>query len=216
MYHTVNRVHNSSADFADSLLILRRNADEVGLNDWIGLLKSGQINAAEMIYGFIYSEEYIGRKLSSADTVEILYRVMPGRNSDAKGKADWVKVPEDGYSCVKVINGFSKSAEFTNLCKEYGIQPGSVEADPIPEGKRAKIEAFVDRCYSALLGRETDAASLKDWSDAPEKGTASAAEIIDGIVNSAEYAHKKIHARAIGYQALQSNAGPGAGCQGPG
>lgn len=58
---------------------------------------------------------------------------------------------------------------------------------PEPENK---IEAFVTRCYTVILGRKPDEAGLKAWAKALENGEAQASQIIDGFVNSPEFLNK--------------------------
>ncbi len=110
-------------------LILKRGADEEGLNTWVTNLKEGTRTASEIIYGFMYSSEYTGRGMSNSATVEILYRVMLNRGSDSTGKTDWLNRLSNGENVVAIINGFCGSQEFIGLCKEYGIEPGSVKTE---------------------------------------------------------------------------------------
>ena len=78
----------------------------------------------------------------------------------------------------------SETGEQPKTDKQSESQPDPAKADPEPADK---VEAFVTRCYSLILGREPDVEGLKGWSDALKSGAATAAQIIDGFVRSPEY-----------------------------
>ncbi len=164
-------------------LILNRGADAAGLENWVSTLMDGSRSASEIIYGFMYSGEFTGRNLSSGDAVEILYQAMLNRGSDAAGKETWVNKLSDGYDYVDIINGFCGSGEFTALCNEYGITPGSVVLD----NDYDKVAAFVKRCYRLILKRGADEEGLNTWVSNLKQGTRTASEIIYGFMYSNEY-----------------------------
>ena len=175
-------------------LILNREPDEAGLQSWSGALAAKSATAAQIIDGFIRSDEFTNRKLSDEAKVDILYKTMLNRAADAGGKAGWVDALSKGYTLQHIINGFCGSAEFKALCQKYGIEPGTVEASaPVDANTpRGKIEAFVKRCYQLILNRTADDSGLKGWSDALEGRTAAAAQIIDGFVRSPEYINRSL------------------------
>ena len=108
-------------------VILGRSPDAGGLDYWSEELLSGRKAAAEIIHGFMESDEFHGKNLSREDTVETLYRAMLDRGSDADGKAHWVGKLESGEPVRAIINGFCNSVEFRGICSRYGIIPGSVK-----------------------------------------------------------------------------------------
>ncbi len=107
-------------------IILDREADPSGMQTWFNELKSRRKAAAEIIDKFVNSPEFSGKRYSYSDSVEILYKAMLGRGSDAAGKANWVKKLNAGQPFAVVINGFCVSKEFTGICASYGIKPGNV------------------------------------------------------------------------------------------
>ena len=107
-------------------IILDREADPSGMQTWYEQLSSGKRAAAEIIDRFVNSPEFSGKNYNSSDSVEILYKAMLGRGSDAAGKANWVGKMDAGQPFAVVINGFCVSKEFTGICASYGIKPGSV------------------------------------------------------------------------------------------
>ena len=107
-------------------IILDREADPSGMQTWYEQLSSGKKAASEIIDRFVNSPEFSGKNYSHSDSVEILYKAMLGRGSDAVGKANWVGKLDAGQPFAVVINGFCVSKEFTGICASYGIKPGSV------------------------------------------------------------------------------------------
>ena len=105
--------------------IFNREADEGGLNHWTGKLQSGT-TASEIIKGFVYSAEFANAKFSNEDYVEIMYKTLLGRASDAAGKADWVNRLNQGQSRDDILRGFVYSPEFSKMCAEYGIVVGTI------------------------------------------------------------------------------------------
>jgi hypothetical protein len=107
-------------------LCLNRGADVEGLNNWTKALNSQTQDGAHVAYGFFFSKEFLGRNLSNADYVEVLYKVLLGRGSDPAGKADWVKKLDGGTGRMDVFRGFVHSQEFDKICADYGIVRGTI------------------------------------------------------------------------------------------
>ena len=174
-------------------IILGREADEGGMNTWFNELQSGRKAASEIIDSFVRSQEFQNKNYSKADSVEILYKAMLGRPSDAAGKADWVSKLEAGQPLAAVINGFCGSAEFKAICDSYGITPGSVNVieQPAPAADDEKIRAFVARCYKIILGRDADEGGMNTWANELKSQRKAAAEIIQSFVYSQEFQNKR-------------------------
>ena len=100
-----------------------------------------------VVEGFFNSYEYKGKGNSNADTVEILYNLLLGRNSDPGGKAAWTTLLDGGTPLADVINGFLGSQEFTNHWDAETFKPST----------------FVTNCYNIILGRDPDPAGYKSW-----------------------------------------------------
>lgn len=103
-------------------LCLGRKADEDGLNAWCNQILTGANTAKEAAYGFVFSSEFINKKLSDEDYVKTLYRVFMDRESDPDGLNAWVRVLKSGKSREHVFNGFADSSEFRKICDDYGIK----------------------------------------------------------------------------------------------
>ena len=179
-------------------VILGRSPDAHGLEDWTGQLATGKKTAAEIIDGFIGSNEFQSRHYNNDQVVETLYNAMLNRGSDANGKQYWVSKMNAGSSYKEIINGFCGSIEFRMLCSQYGITPGSVKvptsntAQVSTGADIAKITAFVTRCYRVILGREPDQGGLSDWTNQLAAGKKNASEIIYGFMASNEFRNKRL------------------------
>ncbi len=112
-------------------IILNREPDEGGMKTWFDELQSHRKAASEIIDQFVNSPEFKRKELTKGDSVEILYKAMLGRGSDAPGKANWVSKLLSGQPYAAVINGFCVSPEFKAICAAYGIEPGTVKVETL-------------------------------------------------------------------------------------
>ncbi|MEG1323142.1 MAG: DUF4214 domain-containing protein, partial [Ruthenibacterium sp.] len=101
--------------------LLDRGGEEEGLNTWCREILKKTRTPKEVASGFVFSNEFIGRKFDDATYVEYLYRTFMGRDSDVGGKAMWVKYLKDGHSREEVFNGFADSAEFADIVNSFGL-----------------------------------------------------------------------------------------------
>ncbi len=177
-------------------IILARDAEAAGLNDWTNQLVSGQKNGADVAEGFVLSTELKNKNISDEEYVERMYLTFLGRASDAGGKADWTKKLRQGYSRRFVAAGFVNSQEFTNICNQYGITRGTLTADDSRSDENlhvdeTKVSDYVDSLYSNILKRSADAAGKNDWVNRIKNHEMSAAEVARiGFFTSPEYLNK--------------------------
>ena len=169
-------------------VILGRRADGGGLKDWAHKLLSGAAGGANIVDEFVKSEEFQGQGNSNKKVVEILYKAMLGRSPDAAGLADWTAKLDNGESVRSIIQGFSVAGEFLNICRAYGIQPGTIviHASEINQG----VTDFVKRCYREGVGREADPGGLNDWCGKILNGTLTPAQVALGFVVAPECVNK--------------------------
>ena len=179
--------------FVDRLytIFLNRNAESAGLADWTNRLISGTATSAEIVYGIAASPEFGSKGLTNDEIVERMYLAMLDRPSDAAGKQYWVNGLNSGMTVNGIINGFSGSQEFANICAEYGIKAGivtNVEA----RDKNCGLTAFTARMYTKALGRSYDVAGLNDWTNRYITGKAKIWDIAYGFIFSQEFLDKKL------------------------
>ena len=143
-------------------VVLGREADPDGLEDWVNRLTLGTASAVDIVQGFLCSDEYNNKGKSNGEIVTDCYNAMLGRNPDEDGYNDWVSRLDSGMSVNAIFAGFVGSQEFGNLCASYGISPGTY---PLNEARdqNAGVTAFVSRLYTQALGRGYDATGLNDW-----------------------------------------------------
>jgi len=100
---------------------LSRSPDQGGLDYWTDMLLKGA-SGSSVARGFVFSRELTNKNLSDADYVEVLYKTLMGRGSDASGKAYWMNQLRNGASRQAVFNGFANSREFGQICQTHGIK----------------------------------------------------------------------------------------------
>lgn len=161
-------------------LILGRESDPAGAADWSGKLLDGEISAAEMIHGFVYSQEFINAGLTDDRKIEIMYSVMLDRTPDEEGREHWLSLLDEGAEMDDIIAGFCGSQEFMGICSRYGIEAGTVN------GTDYKTGGFVERCYQLVLGRGADGYGKKYWVDYLHEEGNYADEVLYGFVFSPE------------------------------
>lgn len=173
------------------VLILDREPDAPGFEAWCNQLKSGNNTGAELIYGFVWSDEFKNRNFSDDEYVTILYRAILGREPDAEGKADWLGILNEGFSRLMVCSQFVDSQEFKNMCAESGIVAGHIPLMNIVD-KNQQIARFVNRLYELVLGRKSDRTGLEDWTRVLAEQNQTAAHVVEGFVKSPEFLEKNL------------------------
>ena len=181
------------SEFVDRLynIILDRPAESAGLADWTNALIYGENTSADIVYGLANSDEFKNKGLSNDEVIERMYLAMLGRGSDASGKADWLSAMANGCTVNGIINGFSGSQEFANVCAGYGISAGSIsscEARDI----NVNLTAFVSRMYTKALDRAYDVSGLNDWTGDYLAGKATADKIAYGFILSDEFVNRNL------------------------
>ena len=177
-------------------LSLEREADEDGLDHWVTQLKSGESSGAEMVNGFLVSDEFRDKQKTDEEVVTILYRVMLNREPDEAGLANWLSHLNNGMSIQFVVNGFSTSPEFGGICTVYGVEPGSVPLTE-PRDQNPQITAFVNRSYRYALLRKGEPGGLNDWTRDLLNKTKTPQQVAHGFVFSEECTGRGLDNRAF-------------------
>lgn len=102
---------------------LDRQPDQDGLNKWVDSLLDGTKTGADVAKGFIFSAEFTEKNYNNETFVTILYRAFFDREPDSAGFNSWVSNLNKGTSRQAVVDGFTHSQEFADLCSAYGILP---------------------------------------------------------------------------------------------
>ena len=187
-------------DFVKRLytLVLGRECDDDGLKFWSGDLSAKRNTGICTAYGFFTSEEYTSKNKTDEEYIEDLYKAILGRDSDADGKSYWVGVLKDQTSLNgskkarnDIFGGFSLSPEFTNICENYNIIRGDFYPDK-DMYSTVKVNLFINRLYSIVLGRDCDTDGLTYWTTNLLNGTMTGKEVAGEFFLCKEYADKKV------------------------
>lgn len=134
LYHKATKPSDNALSFVSRLYAycLNRAPEEKGLQYWSLALTNLEKTAAEAANLFFTSEEYINFKTPNYSFVNALYATFMDRNSDSAGLEYWVSQLISGVSREAIIKKFAESPEFTALCKQYGIERGTLPQPPAP------------------------------------------------------------------------------------
>ena len=142
--------------------ILSREPEMQGLTNWVQQLVSKKKTAAEVALGFTCSDEFKNKNTSNEEYVKLLYSTILGRSADAAGLANWVKLLENGLSRNYVLNGFTQSTEFKNMCASYDIIAGKVTLTENRD-KNAALTQYINNAYKQIYGRNATTSELNSW-----------------------------------------------------
>ena len=88
------------------------------------VLSDGSWTAERVAWGFVFSEEYLHKNTTNDQYVRMLYRLYMDREPDADGYNTWMgMLRRQEMSREQVMEGFSRSKEFRNICARYGMTP---------------------------------------------------------------------------------------------
>lgn len=121
-------------------LVLDRQPDRSGFNNWVRQLADGTNGGADLARGFFNSAEFINRGMNNSAFIDTAYRAFFDRQADSGGKANWLALLSGGATRQQVLDGFIFSQEFADLATSFDI---SVEVVPFdPQDETFKFAAF--------------------------------------------------------------------------
>lgn len=102
---------------------LGRGYDINGLNDWCNRIVDKKMSVTEVATtGFFHSQEFKNRNLSNEEYIKVLYRTFLDREYDSAGLYYWLNNLNSGaMTRDQILLGFSNSAEFAKMMKDYGL-----------------------------------------------------------------------------------------------
>ena len=119
---------------------LGRIGDKGGQEYWVNGLLKGELQGSACAANFIRSQEYRDKDLSEVEYIKNLYVAMMGREYDNDGLSYWLSRSENGLSDDGILSGFVYSAEFNDICNDYGIVPGSIATEKVVSKKNSVCE----------------------------------------------------------------------------
>ncbi|MBO4496035.1 MAG: DUF4214 domain-containing protein [Clostridiales bacterium] len=106
---------------------LGREAEEGGLKYWSLALTNLEQTGCSAAKEFFTSAEFVNFKLKYDEYVRRLYTTFMGRDPEASEIAYWVGEIKAGRQTKDTVMAFfGQSEEFTNICKQYGIDRGMI------------------------------------------------------------------------------------------
>lgn len=176
-------------------IALIRDGEKEGLEDWIDRLDTKKESAAEVAWGFFFSDEFLNKNYTDEQYIELLYLTMFGRESDGAGKRYWLECLENGVSREYIYRGFAESPEFTGLCGDFGIERGFVDLNQYRD-QNIEATGFIARLYTQMLGRSFDDDGIEYWCQEYLGEDSSIEEIAaDGFLHSKEFKNQNLSNR---------------------
>ena len=172
--------------------ILNREADAEGMEDWNDLLINGEKTAAEVIKGFVKSEEFQTRSMTDTAYIETLYEAILGRTADREGLEAWKGVINSGSTRMKVLQGLIGSRELKKVCEEMGVEVGKFTSTEYLDVHHNEA-AFIARLYANCLDRVYDIESLNVWVKALVDGKTNATDAVRGFFFSDEMEGRELN-----------------------
>ncbi len=169
-------------------VMLGRTPDPTGLSNWTQKLLSGEETAAEVIRGFVFSQEYLNKNTSNEEYVTMLYHTLMNREPDEAGLASWC---EKASMCSRtfLLRGFVQSSEFSALCESYAVQRGNILLTENRD-RHPGMTGYITNLYRESLGREPDSAGLNNWTGLVLDGDKTLSEVILNFLGSTEFMEK--------------------------
>ncbi len=128
-YHKATRASDNAIRFATRLYTccLGRDAEDGGLKYWSLALTNLEQTGAAAALQFFESEEFLGLDMSERAFVEKLYATFMDRVCTDDGVNYWSGELKAGRQTRhSVLVFFAQSEEFTKICKQYGIERGTI------------------------------------------------------------------------------------------
>ena len=170
---------------------LGRAGDAEGINYWVGEINGKKRTGVDVVYNFIFSEEYTNQKTSDEKFVNDLYTMFMGRPADQSGYDYWCGQLKEGKTRKDIFTGFANSQEFYETCVKYGITAGFY-TDTVPLSQLSNINLFVARMYETTLGRLGDPGGQKYWTEGLASGELTGIGCAVNFIQSKEYTSKNL------------------------
>ncbi|MBR2749843.1 MAG: DUF4214 domain-containing protein [Clostridiales bacterium] len=119
----------SALSFATRLYIccLGRAPEQGGLDYWALALTNLEQTGCSAAKEFFTSAEFVNLKLQDDAYIERLYTTFMDRQPEASEIAYWAgEIKKGTQTRASVLAFFGSSEEFTNICKKYGIDRGTI------------------------------------------------------------------------------------------
>ena len=123
------RASKNAINFATRLYTccLGRTAEDGGLKYWSLALTNLEQTGCSAAKEFFTSTEFVNLKLKDDEYVKRLYKTFMDREPEAGEVSYWTgEIAKGTQTRSSVLASFGQSEEFTNICKKYGIDRGTI------------------------------------------------------------------------------------------
>jgi len=161
-----------------------RNPDPSGTEFWMQKIMSGEVSATDVAKNIFESDELKQKELTDEEYVAMAYEILLGREADDEGLQYWVnQLQNEGLTRELLFYEFSFSNEFDKMAvDEYTIAPYD---------QQDELNAFLERMYAYVLGRDADPSGINYWSD-QLKGDMTGSKLVHQFFDSKEMQSKNL------------------------
>ncbi len=172
---TVTAKTTEIENFVDRLYtnLLNQSVNATEKASLVNSLSAKTTTAADAVAKFALSDSIAD--ISNEEFVSRMYSAVFNRSADA-GKINWENLLDNGMSRKIIIQKFTESEEFANICASCGMTQGKYESDEIRDSN-IYVTSFVNNLYLTILWRTPDAAGINNFVGALLNGAST-----DGIV----------------------------------
>jgi hypothetical protein len=108
-----------------TIVLNRTSYTETGHAYWVGEVKSGRQTGISLAHQFFFSPEFINSNVSDEVFIQRLIRALMGREPNPAGVEHFVRQLQQGISRERIFADIAHSAEFSQICADYGIARGT-------------------------------------------------------------------------------------------
>ena len=119
----------NAIDFATRLYTccLGRDPEDGGLKYWSLALTNLEQTGCTAAKEFFMSQEFVNLKLKDDEYIRRLYTTFMGRDPESSEIAYWTgEIKKGTQTRYSIMQFFGQSPEFTEICKKYGIDRGTI------------------------------------------------------------------------------------------
>lgn len=173
---TVTAKTTEIENFVDRLYtnLLNQSVNATEKASYVNSLSAKTTTAADAVADFALSDSIA--KITNEEFVSRMYRAVFNRDADDGGRVTWENLLNNGMSRKIVIQKFTESEEFANICASCGMAQGKYESDEIRDSN-IYVTSFVNNLYLTILWRTPDAAGINNFVGALLNGAST-----DGII----------------------------------
>ena len=133
------------------------------ITSWTGLIVSRQFSAKELVISFFNGPEFLAANHDNTTFVQILYRAVFGREADEGGLNAWVGVLNQGTPRSEVVDQFTSSDEFINMCATYGI--GQDAATTGNNSAVSDVNGYTQIEVANVMDESSDRVLIYGWNE---------------------------------------------------